>query len=291
MIETDQLLKIKRLTVSALMSDDILMGILVLKGGNALNLIYDLTDRGSIDIDFSMEKDFSEVEKNRIRNQAEYLLNNEFEKEKLRAFDVRFFERPSKINDEVKSFWGGYCLEFKIISKEQFDIHSKDPDALRRNAIPIGGEGQSSTRLEVDISKYEYIANKRAKDIEGATVYVYSPEMLAIEKLRALCQQIDDYKEIVHSITRKSRARDFYDIYKLKESFSLDFRSTENIDLCKHIFDAKRVPLTYISKLTSDRELHRQSWESVVNTIGVKETPKDFDYYFEYTLSAFNHLY
>ena len=55
--------KIKRLTISALVADDILMGILVLKGGNALDLVYDITNRGSIDIDFSMEKDFTDQEK------------------------------------------------------------------------------------------------------------------------------------------------------------------------------------------------------------------------------------
>ena len=50
--------EIKRLTLQALMSDDILMQGLVLKGGNALQLAYDITSRGSIDIDFSMEREF-----------------------------------------------------------------------------------------------------------------------------------------------------------------------------------------------------------------------------------------
>ena len=55
MVNSELLKKIKRLTISALVSDDILMGILVLKGGNALDLAYDLSNRGSIDIDFQYE--------------------------------------------------------------------------------------------------------------------------------------------------------------------------------------------------------------------------------------------
>jgi hypothetical protein len=72
--------KIKKLTLSALLADDLLMGVLVLKGGNALGLAYDITNRGSLDIDFSMEKDFTVDERRRIGNQVSYLLNDEFNK-------------------------------------------------------------------------------------------------------------------------------------------------------------------------------------------------------------------
>ncbi|MBI1192768.1 MAG: hypothetical protein GC205_06280 [Bacteroidetes bacterium] len=46
--------RLKKLVISALVADEDLMGILVLKGGNALDLAYNITNRGSIDIDFSI---------------------------------------------------------------------------------------------------------------------------------------------------------------------------------------------------------------------------------------------
>ncbi|MES2397365.1 MAG: nucleotidyl transferase AbiEii/AbiGii toxin family protein [Bacteroidota bacterium] len=288
MTDLETLRKIKKLTISALVADDILMGILVLKGGNALDLAYDITNRGSIDIDFSIEKDFSEKEKQGLLNQISYLLSKEFSKEDLVVFDIHFSDRPHTINDAVKSFWGGYLLEFKVISKSKHDSFNGDLDSIRRNALPIHSD--SSPKFTVDISKYEYIANKRAKDIEGSVVYVYSPEMLALEKLRALCQQIPNYKEIVFSMTSKSRARDFYDIYNIAESFSADFKSEENVELCKHIFEAKRVPLNYINLLKDQREFHRQGWESVINTVNPKEKLKNFDFYFDYVITLFDHL-
>ena len=97
---------IKKLTISALVSDNILMGILVLKGGNALDLAYDITIRGSMDIDFSLEADLTKSEQDRIKNKLEGLLNQEFKKEGLIAFDVRLTEKPKIIEDAVKSFWG-----------------------------------------------------------------------------------------------------------------------------------------------------------------------------------------
>lgn len=108
MTNLETLQKIKRLTLSAFAADDILMGVLVLKGGNALDLAYDITNRGSIDIDFSIEKDFTENEKKHLYDEIESLLNNEFSKENLIAFDIIISERPEKIKDAVKLFWGGY---------------------------------------------------------------------------------------------------------------------------------------------------------------------------------------
>jgi predicted nucleotidyltransferase component of viral defense system len=280
--------KIKRLTIAALVADDTLMGILVLKGGNALNLAYEISTRGSIDIDFSMETDFSETEKKRLLNQIDHLLNSEFSKENLFVFDIKFSDRPNKINPSVKSFWGGYLLEFKVIEKNKYyDLNGKLDD-IQRNAIPIHSD--HSTKFTVDISKYEYVLEKRAKDIEGSVVYVYSPEMLALEKVRALCQQIPQYKEIVFSMTPRSRSRDFYDIYNLTSSFSIDFESTENIQLCKNIFLAKHVPLNFIELILEQKDFHKQSWDSVINTVVNGEELKPFDFYFDFVLDRIMHL-
>lgn len=280
--------KIKKLTIAALVSDDILMGILVLKGGNALDLAYDITNRGSVDIDFSLEADFTEEEKGRIRNQLEHILNQEFSKEDLVAFDVKLTEKPKILEDAVKSFWGGYFVEFKTISTINHEKHKGDIESLRRNAISLHKD--NSTKFTIDISKHEYVAQKVAKDLEGAIVYVYTPEMLAIEKLRALCQQNPKYKSVVYRMTSKSRARDFYDIYNVNESFNIDFTSAENIDLCKLIFEAKRVPLEYINELSEQKELHRQSWQSVVDTVEAGINLESFGFYYDYVLKLISHL-
>ncbi|MBT2563763.1 nucleotidyl transferase AbiEii/AbiGii toxin family protein [Pedobacter sp. ISL-68] len=281
--------QIKRLTITALLNDEVLMALLVLKGGNAIDLLYDLSNRGSIDIDFSMEKDFTEKEIGYVRNQIDYILNSEFNKHGLQVIDVRFIDKPKNIREEVKDFWGGYKIYFKVISSERFSALEGDVVKCVREAIPISGN--NSTVFEVDISKYEYVADKRAKDFEGTIVYVYSPEMLALEKYRALCQQNPSYRDIVYSMTSKSRARDFYDIHNLVSSFNLKFDSDEDLGILTSIFDAKKVPLDYLLSLNDQYELHRQSWDSVLDTIDVREKPKEFDYYFQFVLDIAGNLH
>ncbi len=45
-----------------MVTDDILFEKLVLKGGNAISLVYGYGNRSSLDVDFSMEEEFSDLE-------------------------------------------------------------------------------------------------------------------------------------------------------------------------------------------------------------------------------------
>lgn len=51
---------IRRTVIMAIFADDLLMEKLVLKGGNALELVLGLVTRGSVDIDLSMAGDFDD---------------------------------------------------------------------------------------------------------------------------------------------------------------------------------------------------------------------------------------
>lgn len=86
--------KIKKLTLRALMSDETLMHSLVLKGGNALQLVYEVINRGSIDIDFSVEREFTKEELKKMPSWMDYILNRTYRQEGLKVFDVRFIEKP-----------------------------------------------------------------------------------------------------------------------------------------------------------------------------------------------------
>lgn len=264
------------MTLRAMMADDLLMKGLVLKGGNALQLAYDITSRGSIDIDFSMENEFSEKDFNRLSNTFNELLNEEFASEGLIAFDVKFIKKPK--SGSIPE-WRGYQLDFKLIEKSKLEALGGDIEAVRRNAIKMNGQ---STRYTVDISSYEYITGAKPKEVGGVILSVYTPEMILIEKLRALCQSMPEYKSIVNTARQKDRARDIYDIWKISDSFiSLDLTA----ELLENIFKAKRVPLTFLNALEQLREPYRENWEVVKQTIANDEDLEDYDYYFDFLIN------
>jgi len=277
--------RIKKLAVIAMVSDDDLLDRLVFKGGNAIDLIYKISSRASIDIDFSMSAEFSAEELKSICDKVDRVLRTTFHPEGLRVFDVTFSEKPDTLDADQKTFWGGYKIGFKIIPEAIFSEKAKDLKYLQRSATVIGPN--NLRRFEIEISKFEYCIGKQAKEIDGYRVYVYSPEMIVLEKIRAICQQIPDYRDIVKTHAPTARARDFFDIYILLEHFQIDLNNASIKDLLLKIFEAKRVPLSFLRKIEICKEFHRPDFRSVIDTVKSGVSLKDFDFYFDYVVSKF----
>ena len=278
--DLDRINQIKRLSIIAIYSDDDLMDKLVLKGGNAIDLIYQITSRGSIDLDFSMEKDFLPEDLPRIEKTLVSNLKRTFAREKLEAFDIRFAKKPEKLDPDKESFWGGYKIEFKVIEADK----AADLDSKRRASVILNDS--HSRKFKIDISKFEFCAGKVRKEMDGLTIYVYTPEMIVFEKIRAICQQMPEYASKKKE-TARARARDFFDIHGVVEQFRIKPSSEENRRLLKNIFKAKKVPLELIKKIPEYREFHRSDFEAVKATIreGEKIQGTGFDFYFGYVVS------
>ena len=161
-------------------SDDYLMEKLVLKGGNAIDLVYKISARASMDIDFSINGEFTADELDLIESKIKKTLAVTFNAEKLTVFDIKFVQRPEKLNGEAINFWGGYKIQFKIIEEDLHKVHFENVDMLRRRAKIVRQDRKQT--FEIDISKFEYCEGKREKVLDGYVIYVYSPEMLVAEK-------------------------------------------------------------------------------------------------------------
>jgi predicted nucleotidyltransferase component of viral defense system len=275
--------RIKKLAIVALVSDDYLMEQLVLKGGNAIDLIYQISGRASMDLDFSMAQDFDRGDLHRIKDTVRTALTEIYEREGLVLFDFRFSEQPERIGRINKApFWGGYVIEFKLITKAIYERYSDNMAALRKRSTVIDASGK--TVLRIDISKFECCTGKEAKQIEGYTVYVYTTEMIVLEKIRTICQQHPEYRTSVKSHAASARARDFFDIYTIMQTFPVDFDKPATKELLRAIFDAKQVPLRLIREVASQKDSHSADYPSLKDTVkeGVELQP--FDYYFDYVV-------
>ena len=108
--------EIRKLVIISLFTDDYLLNKLVLKGGNALYLIYNIDERSSIDVDLSIESDFKKDELQLVKTILKKNLEDTFIRKNLIVFDFEFQSRPSNLDNEYKKFWGGYRIYFKIMS-------------------------------------------------------------------------------------------------------------------------------------------------------------------------------
>ena len=136
MIDAKEFLKIKKLALISLVSDDILMERLVLKGGTCLELAYKIHCRSSKDIDFSIDNEFSETEIEQIMNDLPEIFNNNFSKFGYYAFDFRIKNKPVHMPLDIKMT--GYNLSFKLISIDIYKQFNNNIDKLRNRALSLG---------------------------------------------------------------------------------------------------------------------------------------------------------
>lgn len=270
---------IKKAIVQGLFSIDELLDKFVLKGGNALSLVYDISTRASLDIDLSIPDQFDDPLE--VESRIEQALKESVSVISLNLFDFKMMERPREVSTELAGFWGGYKVEFKLIEKGKFQEHQHDLDWLRRYSLSVGGS--DIRKFEIDISKFEYCEEKRSSTLDGFNIYVYSPTMIVCEKLRAICQQIDSYRELVGKHKAK-RARDFLDIHQVCGVETIDPMSQSFRSTLRKVFEIKNVPLNLLNSIEAERGYHESDFVRVQATVANSLRLNDFDFYFQHTL-------
>lgn len=266
---------IRKAVIVAMFSDDTLMEQFVLKGGNALNIVYGIGGRTSLDVDLSIPADFDDVPA--VSARIERVLRDRFQSFGYEVFDYSFAERPRRQIERRASEWGGYRIEFKLFPATLRRLITTDLSLARRSAVAVG-PGHSRT-FRVEISKHEYCDEKVAFELDDYLIYVYPPFVVAAEKLRALCQQMPAY---TGRRKRTPRARDFFDIHAVVSSS--EYRAPSNAsEIVASVFAAKDVPLSLLDDLAAAREFHRVDWPSVL--AGATGRIEPFDFYFDFVLS------
>ncbi len=284
--------EIRNTTLKAIFSNERLNKNLVLKGGNALKL-YGIVERESQDLDFSIKETIRFTEKEEGK-EFQKSISEAFIKKGYFVNDFKFILKPKERHESLPPFWGGYKIIFTLLDTSLYQdiIASQAPEnmkELNRYAIPFEGDGK---KIEIDLSYDEYVENKLDYDLDGTKIYLYSPIMIVYEKIRASCQQLEEYP----LTTKKTRARDLYDIYKsLTNSKQMELReqvlSVENFYILENIFRVKEVPFSLMKKLETKKEDLKIDYEEKVLPQVSSRNQEDFEFIFDYNQKLFNDLY
>ncbi len=122
-------------------------------------------------------------------------------------------------------------------------------------------------------------------------IYVYSPVMIVCEKLRAICQQMPEYGPIIkRDRAGSARARDFVDIFVLMDTLKLDPMTDKVAQILRSMFEVKKVPLAFLSKVPEVYEFHRAGFAAVEATVTPGFDLQEFRFYFDYALALIDKL-
>ncbi|MBD2864641.1 nucleotidyl transferase AbiEii/AbiGii toxin family protein [Paenibacillus oceani] len=291
-LSSEETKRLRTITLIALFSDDDLLETLVLKGGNALEIGYGFNSRASMDLDFSMSQDFEDIgltDLEQVKNRLEKVLSNTFIEYGYQVFEVRIKTKPKRLIPETQEFWAGYEVNFKIIEPEKFEANKDNLVWLSAKAIATS---EMKKNITIDLGRFEYTGSKQFIDniegFEGYLIPIYTPTLIVLEKLRAICQQMEDYLVRIGKDPKfgKPRPRDFYDIYTILESpkVEVNFNDPETLVHLTECFKAKRVPINLLSRVWETRSFHKLDEPRLKETIQIEESYQGFDFYFDYVL-------
>ncbi len=120
--------------ILAVASSHDLVGRLVLKGGNALNLVHQVGSRTSLDVDYSMEDEFENLEQ--VGQALLTALTARYGERDIVPIDFALEPKPAKAPEGSK--WGGYSATFKLVDRKLWKECNGDINEARRKSIPIG---------------------------------------------------------------------------------------------------------------------------------------------------------
>lgn len=268
---TDFFVWLRRQFIIALAADDELFARLTLKGGNAITLLHRIGNRTSLDIDYALRE---EVDPDELSRRVIDCLISRMREKGYHVFDARFSERPE---NAVDPRFSGYRIKFKILSIARWNELAGDMSRARRSALTnLPEDGRSGQTFVIEISRLEAVPEFVELPVdEGFTVRVYTVQLLAAEKLRALCQQMPEYG-IRGRPTR--RPRDFYDLHALVTEAGVDVGSQQFSDLLAVVFAAKDVPVSLVERIARSTGFHGEAWAEVQNMIPANRS-RDFAFY------------
>jgi Nucleotidyl transferase AbiEii toxin, Type IV TA system len=222
-----------------------------------------------------MDEDFSDLDE--ARERIFRALRDRMESLGLVVFDEDFWAEPNRANVAGNDKWGGYQIEFKLMERTKYGAMSSQPSKRQIDAQVIGPAQQRIFKIQ--ISKWEYCDPKQEMELDAYTIYVYPTVLIAIEKLRAICQQMPDYSLRGH---KRPRGRDFYDIFSVVSEAAIDLATPENLEIMRHVFAAKSVSLSLLRLIPDQREFHRPDWPNVQTSVSGEL--KGFDFYFDFVV-------
>jgi len=270
----EDLVWLRREIICAVAEDEGIGKVLVLKGGNALALVHGFGARTSLDLDYSL-KDFATVAESDLSQGILRALTNRLSRSSLRVFDWKFSKRPTKASPTRPPGWGGFRGEFKVVGEALWNRHNGQLDPLRKVAWGVAPGGRSSRIFKLDLSGNEWTDGAEVICVEDIGVLVYSLPLMAAEKLRALCQQMEEYP---HVNMARPRPRDYFDLHAMVTEGSVYLKSDEFARTLRKVFAAKEVGLSLLQRLPAYRDYHREGWASVVDSIPF-DSSRDFDDY------------
>ncbi|MCI3149675.1 hypothetical protein C5137_26575 [Bacillus cereus] len=295
--------KFQNLSLYAILSSDIFTDKTVLTGGSVLNLVYNVHNRVSVDLDLSLESPILPHEYVRLETELDYNFDKIFSKEKYKILNSRLEIRSLNLHNKFsfenlfnpKEILYKYTFQlmdlheyqkicnFTGSTKEQREARCKD------NIITLPNK---KNVFEIDFKWEGPIIEKQEYEINNYTLKAPSPFILLCKKMIGILAHSPHIGDTPEKFKR-ARAQDFFDIHSLIASKMIhlqDLIQLNNLKLLQAMLTEKKIETSSLKDLKKLREFHQSNFADSVRNMSLIPL-KSFEYYFDFIIHIIDYMY
>lgn len=294
---------IQNLSLCAILSSDIFENKTVLTGGSVLNLVYNIQNRISVDLDLSLESPILPHEYRRLESELDANFDAFFSKENFKVLHPRLEIRSLNLHNEFLSENSFnpkeilYKYMFQLMDLHEYEEICNHPGDTKehketncKNKIMLLPNKKSF--FEVDFKWEGSIIEKQEYKMNNYTLTVPSPYVLLCKKLIGICAHSPNIGDTPAKFKR-ARAQDFFDIHSLVDSKMVhlqDLIHPNYLEIFRNVITEKNIDISSLKDIKNHREFHQSNFSHSV--LNMSPYPlKSFEYYFDFVIHLIDYMY
>lgn len=295
--------QIQNLSLSAILSSDIFADKTVLTGGSVLNLVYNVHNRVSVDLDLSLESPILPHEYVRLETELDHNFDEAFSKEKYKVLNSRLEIRSLNLHNKFSD--GNLFNPKEILYKYTFqlmDLHEYKEICNHPGSTKEQKEARCKDNIimlpnkkkffEIDFKWEGPIIQKQEFEINNYTLEVPSPFILLCKKMIGILAHSPNIGDTPEKFKR-ARSQDFFDIHSLVDAQMIhlqDLIQPNNLSIFQTMLSEKNIEISSLKTLKKHREFHQSNFADSVRNMSLFPL-KSFEYYFDFIIHLINYMY
>ncbi|MBZ8124940.1 nucleotidyl transferase AbiEii/AbiGii toxin family protein [Bacillus thuringiensis] len=298
-----QIQHFQNLSLCAILSSDIFAHKTVLTGGSVLNLVYNVHNRVSVDLDLSLESPILPHEYVRLETELDYNFDEAFSKEKYKVLNSRLEIRSLNLHDKFsdENLFNPkeilYKYAFQLMDLHEYEEICNHPGRTKKQKEARCRESiielpNKKNFFEIDFKWEGPIIEKQKYKINNYTLEVPSPFVLFCKKMIGILANSPNIGDTPEKFKR-ARSQDFFDIHSLIGSQMIhlqDLIQPNNLNIFQTILKEKNIETSSLKDLKKHHKFHQSNFADSVRNMSLFPL-KSFEYYFDFIIHLIDYMY
>lgn len=268
-----------------------------------MNLVYNVHNRVSVDLDLSLESPILPHEYVRLETELDHNFDETFSKEKYKVLNSRLEIRSLNLHNKFSSenLFNPkeilYKYAFQLMDLHEYEEIYNPPGRTKKQKEARCRESiielpNKKNFFEIDFKWEGPIIEKQEYEINTYTLEVPSPFVLLCKKMIGILAHSPNIGNTPEKFKR-ARSQDFFDIHSLIDSQMIhlqDLIQPNKLNIFQTMLTEKNIETSSLKDLKKHYEFHQSNFADSVRNMSLFPL-KSFNYYFDFIIHLIDYMY